>query len=199
MGSQITPKPSKSITKGEIHMKKIISLLLSAFLIIAAILPASSVNAAGDWRQMPTSGFVKIVETTPLYDGQPDQYSKCGCAVAPQIVKAKMKYQGAGTFYLIETWVGDKIIRAGHNAIEIFPDFKPKRIDIINESKLFDEPNIYAESVCGCALAPQDNVEAIEYASTQLNNGFYKVKTWVGEKWIPDRAITTLQPYTPIH
>jgi hypothetical protein len=101
-------------------------------------------------------------------------------ALAPQtlmVIEAKDIYDNPwGTWYKVGTWLGDKWIYSVRS-IERPTTFTPKQVKATIVVPLYDEP--FIDTKTQCALAPQTiQVNGLE------NGLFYKVKTWLGDKYI---------------
>ena len=117
----------------------------------------------GDKWIAPNGIKLKVQIATTLYD-EASLTSKTYGQVSPQevtVIGAK-----SGGWYKIKSWVGDKWIAP--NGV----DFK-----VTENMALYDEPSI--DSKLSAQLSPQ-TVKVTEIVGSE----WYKVKTWLGEKWI---------------
>jgi hypothetical protein len=157
--------------------RKLILAVLSA----AVILPATSANAAGDWRYFHPNQIV-ITENTPLYDvelpGSKLTVTPTGAALAPQVVTCTGGWNSQ--YYAVETWIGTKWVSS---TSRIYGQSNPQSRLIYRVPEtmyLFDEP--FKDKKTDLAIAPQD-VESID-ASDVGTQPYLKIHTWVGDKWI---------------
>ncbi|WJH37102.1 hypothetical protein N6H14_16355 [Paenibacillus sp. CC-CFT747] len=136
---------------------------------------------------------------TDIYNAPTDPYP-IG-ALAPQIIKGfKETAKGNGEWghwYKVETWLGDKWVYAVR---EFIHESKPFQSDTVNvgsygdipndflgivyiEGELYDEP--FFDTKTPFALGKQTGVQAVDYSpDLQNGRGWFKVKTWIGEKWV---------------
>lgn len=167
-------------------MKKLLRLI-APFVLAAVILP-NVVLGAGEWRSYHPTQLI-LTETTPLYDNHnnnPIQKIKIA-EVAPQTVNVTGAY--LPNWYEIETWLGKKWIFTT-NAIPHEPNYKARKLQLNDTIYLYDEP--FANKKSWMALAPQV-VEAIDVAGN-----FYKINTWLGEKWVMMPSIDEIDKITDI-
>jgi hypothetical protein len=138
-----------------------------------------------------TRTFLELRSKTKVYDKAGDTMPIA--TLAPQELEVKVAYgqysTPLGTWYLAETWLGDKwlyavrpIIRPFNDSIKTFPreggtgNFYSISNIIEVAGALYDEP--FEDTKTSYSLATQ-KVEVIDYG-----NDFYKIRTWVGDKWI---------------
>jgi hypothetical protein len=187
-------------------MKNLIRKLIPVVLLVAAILPASSVHAAGvNWyqefngnangvevlRNSPPSNLL-IREETPVYANPGD--AKAIGALAPQILHYIEAYEDTANinkWYYIDTWLGKAWVHpnrpiAGYVNVE----GKGETISVIDWSTVpylntsRNNKTLYADAfqdtaITWASLAPQKHVEVVA-----KGNGMYQVKTWIGIYWV---------------
>jgi hypothetical protein len=162
-----------------------LSRLIFPAVLAATILP-NTIFAAGEWRLDHPQ--LILTETTALYNTSYDDPSQKIAEAAPQTATVTGAYLPKG--YEIETWLGKKWIYTTDftKAIPHDPNFITKTLQLNQTLYLYNYPVQYSKTAF--ALAPQ-TVEAVDYWG-----GFYKIKTWVGDKWLyaPNpNAITELK------
>jgi hypothetical protein len=210
MGSPITPKPAKSITKGAFALKKLIRKLITAVLIVAVILPASSafakpiewynrtdgtINGMTVYRDMVPINIL-LREETPIYADPGD--AEPIAALAPQIVNYVKAfeyrtdiYPEDDRWYYIETWLGNAWIHP-NRGIQNYYNVEGKGVTtrVVDLSKDYsttrNNMTLYADAfmdtkITWASLAPQDNIEVVAKAGFQY---MYQIKTWSGLYWI---------------
>lgn len=111
----------------------------------------------------PNGAKLKLSKTTTLYN-QPDFSKKRNEKLSPQTVTVTGA-TGTG-WYKIKTWLGEKWVS---------PDGVSMKL--VSTTNLYDKPDVTKRRKE--KLSPQ-SVTVIDTAS----NGWYKIKTWIGEKWI---------------
>ena len=163
-------------------MKKLLRLIVPV--VLSAVILPNVVLGAGEWRSYHPTELI-LTETTPIYD---ELFSNKKIAeVAPQTVKVKAS-QLPG-WYKIETWLGEKWI-CPSNALSHESNFKARKLQLNDTIYLYDEPFTNKKSLM--ALAPQI-IEAIDEAGN-----FYKINTWLGDKWIMRPSIEEIDKITDI-
>jgi hypothetical protein len=149
---------------------------------------------------------ITILQETPLYDSYDNPGEPVGALTAIQGVVVKEVDREWNTpcspnpkWYLVETWLGDKWIRAGEGVMNgASYSTESNMITSAYESVLYDHPNV--NSMTELKLSPQklSSTGAISFQQLQGNNTFsfiggngtwYRVETWLGEKWILNPAI----------
>jgi hypothetical protein len=184
-------------------VKKLIRKLIPVALYIAVILPASSASAA---PYVPGSNVgynlplkIKLLQQTDIYNDPTDAYPIA--ALAPQTVSGLTevaKSGGEGHWFKVETWLGAKWIYSVREIIRGSEPFKSELVMVSGfnsgfgndefyrihvEGALYDEPFEDAK-ISWASLGKQNNVQAVDYAKDLRGWGWYKVKTFVGEKWV---------------
>jgi hypothetical protein len=169
-------------------LKKLIRKLIPVVLIVAAILPASSTNAAGDYRTFHPNQIV-ITENTPLYDVQLGEHyavTPTGAALSPQVVTCTGGWNGE--YFAVETWIGTKWVSSKNRIYGKNPSPSSYIFRVTETLYLYDEP--FKDKKTELAIAPQD-VESIDIQD--VSGSYLLIHTWVGDKWI-----NTYDSKTPI-
>jgi hypothetical protein len=149
---------------------------------------------------------VAILEETPFYDSYDNPGKPAGILSAMQGLTVKEVDREWNTpcspnpkWYLVETWLGDKWIRAGEgvmNGAKYTAD--STMITSAYEVALYDRPD--AGSNTELSLSPQklSSTGSIRFQRMQGHNAlsfisgngiWYRIETWLGEKWILSPAI----------
>jgi hypothetical protein len=212
MGSPITPKPAKSITKGAFALKKLIRKLITAVLIVAAILPASSAFAKPiEWYNR-TDGTINgmtvykdmvpynllLREETPIY-ADPGDAEPIG-ALAPQLVNYVLAFEFVPNrepygdiWYYIDTWLGNAWIKP-HRAIPNYfnVEGKGETTKIVDLSKVpyysttRNNMTLYADAFQDTKITSASLApqDNVEIVAKAGFQNMFQVKTWIGLYWI---------------
>lgn len=162
-------------------------------------------------------GNVTIFEDTPFYDDYERPNQPAGTIAAIQSVKVKgvdkewsttgRRSGGWPEWFLIETWLGDKWIRANPAAMVngTYREEK-KTITTIDKVRLFQSPR--SSDYTEMWLSPQKlNVTArIDYCQTggigphasDCGGVWYRVDTWLGDRWTPGLFYLELVQEKPV-
>jgi predicted chitinase len=157
-----------------VYMKLFVAVGLIMMLLTSWTIPGSAVAATAT-----TTQTLKLTSTTRLYDAA-DFSKKRKETLAPQTVTV-ISSTGTG-WYQIKTWLGNKWVAPNGVSLKLS-----------GTTYLYDAANYgmrRAES-----LSPQ-TVTAVDATGT----GWYKVKTWLGEKWVaPNGAPLKLSSITDLY
>jgi hypothetical protein len=167
-------------------LKKKIRLIVPMLLLCAFLLP-NSIFAAGEWRHYHPTQLI-LTAPTPLYDSN-DLSTRLFAGITPQTVNVTDALVNTPDWYQIDTWLGQKWIYTP-NAIPHEPNYGTRKLKLNETIYLYDGP--FANKKTGVALTPQV-VEAIDGA-----NGYYKIKTWLGDKWIGTPGLSSINSITDI-
>lgn len=118
------------------------------------------------WIQNPeiVEKTMTLRELTKIYD-KPDLNTQISLAKPTNIVSV---YDEKG-WYLVKTWLGEKWIQD--------PDSYPMTLTVSTLTDVYHEPNIKTY----ISTAKPTTLEVID-----MKEGWYLVKTWLGNKWIQD-------------
>lgn len=141
--------------------------------VIAALILPNTIFAAGEYRHAHPTQLI-LTETTSLYDKNDDS-TRISATISPQTVNVTDAWIYTRNWYEIDTWLGKKWIYAP-TAIPHEPNYGKRKIQLYDNFYLHDGP--FNNQVTEAVISPQV-VEAIDSA-----NSFYKISTWLGDKWI---------------
>jgi hypothetical protein len=150
-----------------------LSRLITPIVMSAFILP-STIFAAGEWQHDHPTQLI-LIDPTSLYDKN-DASTRLSASISPQTVNVTDALSYTPNWYEINTWLGKKWIYAP-TAIPHEPNYAKQKFQLYDTFYLFNEP--FNNQVTVAAIGPQV-VETIDSAP----NGFYKINTWLGDKWI---------------
>jgi hypothetical protein len=150
-------------------MKKLLRLVVPV--VLSAVIFPHTMFAAGDWRGWHPPQLI-LTKTTAIYDDSNQKIAE----LTPQTVTVTGAYLPKG--YEIETWLGKKWIYTTDftKAIPHDPNFGTKQLQLNEKLSLYDGPVPKFKTVF--SVSPQV-VQAVDYW-----DGFYKINTWLGDKWI---------------
>jgi len=116
-----------------------------------------------------------IYEKTYLYN-HPNNFSRTKAAIKPTKIKAFEKF---GSWYHINTWIGPKWVHESNAIVGI--EEKYESVLELNEiHELYNYPNEKKRTYYKIGAQKVKTVAKV--------GNWYKIKTWVGEKWIEKDA-----------
>ncbi|WP_078429741.1 SpoIID/LytB domain-containing protein [Alkalihalobacterium alkalinitrilicum] len=125
----------------------------------------------------PISERIRLTEDARLHNS-PSESSRRSEVVRPQTVTAVAEWNG---WYLINTWVGQKWIKP-NNAMIGEPTPISEQIVLTETVHLHNLP--FENTRRSEVVRPQTVTAVAEW------NGWYLIKTWVGDKWIKPSNVT---------
>lgn len=179
---------------------------------VIAIATATAILLAPVWATQRAeagstlSKTVTISEQADLFDSPEQSGTPIGALSAIQSLEVDWK-EGAlsredpaqlGDWIRVKTWLGPKWIRDGAGVLYGGFADERKEVTLLNTVALYDGPDLDKET--GASIGPQQLhvTGSIAYSpknadtARQFNAGsgtWYRVKTWLGDKWIKDPAI----------
>ncbi|BFT72433.1 hypothetical protein [Paenibacillus sp. P36] len=142
---------------------------------------------------------ITILKDTVMYDDYTHPDIAVGVLSGPQGVTVvevdqdwKQDEQVAAKWYLVETWMGNKWIKAGDSVVNGKYSEEQREITTIFEIPLYDRPGYFNGSKItpqklhttgNIAFSPTGGVNATSFIA-QGNGQWYMIDTWLGEKWI---------------
>lgn len=145
-------------------MKMIKPLLGFLFL---ALLTVSFTHIGVNSAEAATDRLV-LEKENQLFD-EPDLTAKTGASISPQTVT--VLEERANGWYKIDTWLGEKWIAP--NGI---------KADLTFSTKIYHEPSYL--KYAGASISPQ-TITILD----KRTDGWWLVKTWLGDKWIAPNGI----------
>ncbi|MGD6856642.1 M23 family metallopeptidase [Bacillus infantis] len=139
--------------------------------LLVLLLAVSSISSIGAGSASAATTTLAVTKEIPLYD-EADLTAESGASLSPQTVT--VLEERSNGWYKIETWLGDKWIAP--NGI---------KADLTFSTRIFNEPS-YLKSA-GASLSPQ-TITILD----KRTDGWWLVKTWLGDKWIAPNGITLL-------
>ncbi|NOU94422.1 hypothetical protein GC093_14515 [Paenibacillus sp. LMG 31456] len=155
--------------------------------LIAALILPNTIFAAGEYRHDHPTQLI-LTETTPLYDKN-DPSTLTSSTMAPQTVNVTDAWIYTPNWYEIDTWLGKKWINAPA-AIPHEPNYVKTKFQLYDTFYLFDGP--FSNKWTEASISPQV-VETLDRA-----NDYYKISTWLGDKWIKSPPLENRYAMTDI-
>ncbi|NHN29065.1 SGNH/GDSL hydrolase family protein [Paenibacillus agricola] len=155
----------------------------------------------GEWQNKsfaPKTFTVELRQPTQLYNDQKLNWQPT-TFLTPQVLTAMKQnsYYETATeaWFQVETWLGNKWVHVDHPIIRykswltnIQPtNSKKATVEITNQTLLYNDA--YTDTSTWYVITPQ-TVEV-----TDVGNYMYRIKTWVGDKWIPAGATSSPLDY----
>ncbi|MDF2660185.1 MAG: hypothetical protein K0Q94_2976 [Paenibacillus sp.] len=177
--------------------KRRLAILVSAAILLA---PAWASEKAEAGSTLSTS--VTISEQTELFDRPEEGGTPVGALAAFQSLEVDWTGREdpaqLGNWIRVKTWLGAKWIRDDASVLYGGYAEERKEVTLLNTVALYDGPDPARET--GASIGPQQLhvtgtvAYSPKYADTarQFSAGsgmWYRVKTWLGDKWIKDPAI----------
>ncbi|MUG69474.1 hypothetical protein [Paenibacillus validus] len=148
--------------------------LISALLLLGAGVRQQEAEAS-----FPYPSEVALKTETQVYEA-PNERAVSDLRLSPQTVYIRGVEDSRGTdgvtWYLVNTWRGDKWIRLRDEDFAGQEQLAATHIALLAETPLYDRPDSGGRT--RITLSPQ-TVPALAIAGS-----FYKIDTWLGEKWI---------------
>jgi hypothetical protein len=149
---------------------------------------------------------VTILQETPFYDSYDNPGEPVGVLTPIQGLAVKEVDAEWDTpcspnpkWYLVETWLGDKWIRASEGVMNgATYTVESKMLTSVYEVALYDLPSVNTKTELSLTPQKLPSTGAIRLQQLQGSNTFsfiggseiwYRVETWQGEKWILNPAI----------
>lgn len=121
---------------------------------------------------VPYSTSMTVLDTATLYS-KPNDYYRTASTVSPQRVSA---FEKKGDWFHIKTWYGDAWIKGGHHVLVGAVTAVNKTVNLTQQTNFYSYPTAGSKPVG--TLAPQPITAFEEW------NGWYHVKTWMGDMWV---------------
>jgi len=118
----------------------------------------------------PTS--MMVLDTAALYT-KPHDYYKMSSSISSQRV---MAFEKKADWYRIKTWFGDAWIKGGQHVLVGAVTDVNKTVELTKTTSLYAYPNTGTKPVA--SVAPQ------QVTAFQEWNGWYRIKSWVGDVWV---------------
>lgn len=141
-----------------------------------------------------------LMEDVSIYNDHVNPGKPVGTLSAYQSVKVVTTANGNDDpqWYLVETWLGSKWIKADNRMVSGYLQEADQEITTIFVAPLYDHPD--PKSLTNLSVSPQKLIAtaSLPYSPLEFSDvssfeggsgGWYRIDTWLGEKWILKPAL----------